>query len=253
MKKIVALLAVLCLLFTGGISCSQVLQMKAENTAASQQAAALVTETPAVQIDTVDLAALYAKYPPEATVASVNGRDVTWSEYFYFYGSYILDVESAMQYYAQYGYPVSWDDVFDESSGKTWSDLPSDSTVQDIREYTAIATFAEENGIVLSADAEAEIEASLLEAAKDALGEDAGLEAFEAFLSQYYLPLDVYRQMLRTGSLYNQILREHYQLPEDADDEAVEQARQSFSSDLTPVYENTAFTYSDGFVLPSLP
>ena len=65
MKKIVALLAVICLLFTGGISYSQVLRMKEEAAAASQPAAVLPVSDTAVSIEQVDLDALYALYPSQ--------------------------------------------------------------------------------------------------------------------------------------------------------------------------------------------
>ena len=58
MKKIVALLAVIAFLFTGGISCSQVLRMKEEASAASQVTAVFPSEETAVQIEPVDLAIL---------------------------------------------------------------------------------------------------------------------------------------------------------------------------------------------------
>ena len=253
MKKIVALLAVICFLFTGGISYTQVLRMKEEASAASQYTAVLPAEEAAVQMDTVDLDALYAAYPPEKVVGTVTGRELSWSEYFYFYRSYILSMESAMLYYTQYGYPVSWDDVYDEASGLTWRDLPALSTEQDIREYSAISAFAAENGITLSAEAEAEVESELLTAAKEALGENASLEDFEAYLASYYLPIDVYRHMLQTDHLYRQILSERYETPYDADEELLEQARSAFSTDLSEVYDRTLITWSDDFVPPRIP
>ena len=172
MKKIVALLAVICLLFTGGISYSQVLRMKEEAAAASQPAAVLPVSDTAVSIEQVDLDALYALYPPEKVVGTVDGRELKWSEYFYILRSSILSVESAMLYYAQYGFPVSWDDIYEESSGLTWRDLPALSAEQEIREYSAIAAFAAENGIALSEEREAAVESELLDAAKEALGEN---------------------------------------------------------------------------------
>ena len=253
MKRIVALLAVACLLFTGGISYTQVLRMKEEASAASQYTAVLPAEEAAVQIDTVDLGSLYAAYPPEKVIGTVAGRELKWSEYFYFFRSYVLSMESAMLYYTQVGYPVSWDDVYDEASGLTWRDLPALSTEQDIREYSAISAFAAENGFALSAEAEAEVESELLDAAKEALGENATLEEFEAYLVPYYLPLDVYRHMLRTDHLYRQILSERYNAPDDADEETVEQARSAFSADLSEVYNRTVITWSDDFVPPRIP
>ena len=98
MKRIVALLAVACLLFTGGISYTQVLRMKEEASAASQYTAVLPAEEAAVQIDTVDLGSLYAAYPPEKVIGTVAGRELKWSEYFYFFRSYVLSMESAMLY-----------------------------------------------------------------------------------------------------------------------------------------------------------
>ena len=253
MKKIVALLSVICFLFTGGISYSQVLRMKEEASAASQVTAVFPSEETAVQIEPVDLAPLYAAHPAEKVVGTVGGRELQWSEYFYFYRSYVLSVESAMLYYGQYGYPVSWDDVYDEASGLTWRDLPAVSTEQDIREYSAISAFAVDNGISLSAEAEEKVESELLAAAKDALGEGASLEEFETYLAPYYLPLDVYRHMLRTDHLYRQILSERYHTPYDADEETLEQARSSFSADLSDVYDRTVITWSDDFVPPRIP
>ena len=110
-----------------------------------------------------------------------------------------------------------------------------------------------DNGISLSAEAEEKVESELLAAAKDALGEGASLEEFETYLAPYYLPLDVYRHMLRTDHLYRQILSERYHTPYDADEETLEQARSSFSADLSDVYDRTVITWSDDFVPPRIP
>ena len=95
--------------------------------------------------------------------------------------------------------------------------------------------------------------AELLDAATEALGENASLDDFEAYLVPYYLPLDVYRHMLRTDRLYRQILSERYNAPDDTDEETMEQARSAFSADLSEVYDRTVITWSDDFVSPRIP
>ena len=151
MKKIMALAALVCFLFTGALSVFQVKTLAAES---AKQEAAIIEDAPAVT--GTDYEALYRSHPAEEVVATVNGEPVLWDEYFYFYCGYVAEVESIMDYYGQQGVPLSWEGEYKD--GMTWADVPAESAEQSILEYRGIHLFAEENGIALPADAEEQID-----------------------------------------------------------------------------------------------
>ena len=81
MKKLIALIIVVCLAFAFAAGCGSV-----EST--GDAAPAEATETPAqetaaaVETSTLDYDALRALHADDDVVATVNGREVTWGEYY---------------------------------------------------------------------------------------------------------------------------------------------------------------------------
>ena len=138
MKKIIALAALICFLFTGALSVFQVRTLAAES---AKQEAAIIEEAPVVT--GIDYEALYRSHPAEEVVATVNGEPVLWDEYFYFYCGYAAEVESVMNYYNQYGYSLTWDAPYAE--GLTWADVPAENAVQSILQVRGIELYAVRN------------------------------------------------------------------------------------------------------------
>ena len=166
MKKTVSLFLLICLLFTGFISYRQVLAIKAEQ----ESAAAAATEVPVVEVSRADRAALFASHAPDEIIATVDGKEVRWDEYFYFYNSFVEEVEYLFTYFGSYGYELTWGDEYAE--GMLFSSVPPEN-----EKYC---------------------------------GEGASEEQLAAYLADEYLPMPVYQQMLRTNALYRQELSELY-------------------------------------------
>ena len=243
MKRITALAAVICFLFTGALSVFQVKTLAADS---AKQQESYIEVVPAAA--GIDYEALYRSHPAEELVASVNGEPVLWDEYFYFYCGYAAEVESIMDYYGQNGVPISWEDTYQD--GMTWADVPAESAEQSICEYRGIHLFAEENGISLPADAEEQIDRQIIESAESVLGEGATEEAFAAYLAKGYLSMPVYRRMLSTNLLYQQLLTELYDGETEEGD--VQNAQADLTEKLQQNLEKISFVPEGSFQRPNV-
>ena len=224
MKKWIAALLVICALFTGGISVSQVKEMKAAASAEKARAAAAEqAEAAAETTASVDYLALYQSHDPDEIVGTCDGRDISWQEYFYYYYGYASDIESYMSTMAMYGMPLSWEDVYDEESGMTYAQLPAAAAPEELRQYETIDGYASGKNIALSEENAALVAEQIDSVRTGYLGEDATEEDLEALLMESYLPLSLYKRLLSSNYLYQQVFTEEYgengsKIP---DDEAV--------------------------------
>ena len=238
-----ALAAVICFLFTGVLSVFQVKNLAADAAKQQESYTEVVSAVPGI-----DYEALYRSHPAEEVVATVNGEPVLWDEYFYFYCGYVAEVESVMDYYGQHGVPISWEDTYQD--GLTWADVPAESAEQSILEYRGIHLFAEENGISLPADAEEQINRQIRESAESLLGEEATEEAFAAYLAKGYLSMPVYRRMLSTNLLYQQVLTELY--GDSSEESDVQNAQADLTEKLQKNLENISFVPEETFLRPNV-
>ena len=238
-----ALAAVICFLFTGVLSVFQVKNLAADAAKQQESYTEVVSAVPGI-----DYEALYRSHPAEEVVATVNGEPVLWDEYFYFYCGYVAEVESIMDYYGQHGVPISWEDTYQD--GLTWADVPAESAEQSILEYRGIHLFAEENGISLPADAEEQINRQIRESAESLLGEEATEEAFAAYLAKGYLSMPVYRRMLSTNLLYQQVLTELY--GDSSEESDVQNAQADLTEKLQQNLENISFVPEETFQRPNV-
>lgn len=97
MKKFIALLIAVCLAFAVLTGCNRSaagdtaapaadeadVQPAEDATADAADASEADATAAAVETKSVDFAAIYALHQPDEVVAAVDGRDVTWAEYFY--------------------------------------------------------------------------------------------------------------------------------------------------------------------------
>ncbi len=242
MKKVFGVVLLICFLFTGTISYYQVLDIRAEKD--REQAAEAAAEI-AAEIPLVDMDALFRTHGPEEVIAHINGREVKWEEYFYYYSEAISEIENIFAYLASAGYETSWSDVYQDNM--TFAEIPALSAEQSIRQYEAIESFALENGITLSEEAEKEIDRQILTAAEQYCGEDATEEDFAQYLSVIYLPLSVYRQMMHTNAVYQQTFSELYGEPtEDGSSEA------DYGEKLQQVFSGLKLDFVPEFSVPAL-
>ena len=156
----------------------------------------------------IDYAAIYATHDPDEVVMTIDGNDITWSEYFYFYYYSANQISQYMDYYAAYGYDVSWDDALDED-GTTFAQEPAIEAESSVQQLIAIQGFAKENGIELNDENK-----EALETAREqniaSFGEDATEDTFIEYLSEQYLPYDLYNQMMEANYIYQQTFTDIY-------------------------------------------
>ena len=70
----------------------------------------------------VDYAAIYALHDPKEVVMTIDGRDVTWAEYFYAYYNIAGSMEQNFQMYMYYGMAIGWNSPADQE-GRTYADI----------------------------------------------------------------------------------------------------------------------------------
>lgn len=228
MKKLVAILIVLCLIFVGSVGCANVGEAPAEAPEESPEVqpseeptgADADSETPAAAAE-LDFEAIYALHEPEELVLTVGGRDVTWAEYFYMFftqASQVQDYFSAMSMY--YGASFDWSDTMGEDSGTTYAQYVLTSTEQAICQLQAIRAFAAENNIELTeedlANIAADDEANLV----GFCGEGATEEDFDEYLAGIYLNRELYDEINRVNYLYQRCYKELYGENSELFDEA---------------------------------
>ncbi len=210
MKKLIALIIVVCLAFAFAAGCGSV-----EST--GDAAPAEATETPAqetaaaVETSTLDYDALRALHADDEVVATVDGREITWGEY---YGWLYMNAKQIENYFTQlamyYGASVGWGDSVDDS-GTTFAQYAMQSTESTIRQFAAIDAFTEENGIKLD---EAALAARYDEQKKSDMasisGEDGTEDDFVEKLGGMNLTMDAYERMTLSNIKYQENFKALY-------------------------------------------
>lgn len=190
MKKMMALLlaAVLCLtLFTG---CG------GNTDAAEATPTPEATTPPAV----IDYEAAFAKYTPETVVMTVDGKNVTWSEFFYMLYSSLSQIEYYMG-------EVRWEEELIE--GMTFDGYTMDMTMTMLKQMHAVENQANVLKLKLSDEDKQLIEDNKVNVMAQYCGENATEEDFESFLmSELYLTPDVYTYINENSLMYEKLFTE---------------------------------------------
>lgn len=199
MKKLFLILLAACLLFVGVAGCAQkpapvpspapvddeTIYVSPVN---PEPVTTSVPEAPTAEVVRhVDLAALHDLYPEDAVYATIGEREITWGEYYEWLGSYILSGENYMDSMAAYGMAGGWDRPYAE--GVTLGDSVVANLSDNLRAYTGIGLFAEQNGIEISDE---ELEAKEAEDKSALLGPDATDEAWGELLTANFLTEKLY-------------------------------------------------------------
>lgn len=209
MKKLIALIVIVCLAFSFAAGCGSV-----EN---SDEAASPTTEAPAqettgaVETSSMDYDALRALHADDEVVATVNGREVTWGEY---YGWLYMNTRQIENYFSQveiyYGMSIGWGDSMDDS-GTTYAQYAVQSTEDTLRQFAAIDAFAEKNEIELD---ETTLAARLDEQKKSdttsICGEDGTEEDLVEALGEMNLTMDDYELMTLANIKYQENFKALY-------------------------------------------
>lgn len=213
MKKLVAVLLLLCLAFA---ALAGVLSYEAEDAPAvadpyasgdeeGENPAAEAPEDGSQRAKVLDYDAIYALHQPDEVIMTIDGRDVTWDRYFYIFYSQATQTESyfdAMNAY--YGMEVGWFDMADEDTGLSYAQLLIDTVEDTLCQLYTIEGLALENGVELTEENKAALEDQLQQDIKDTCGEGAAEADFAEYLSGIYMSLDTYRWINEINYIYQE-------------------------------------------------
>lgn len=188
MKKYIALALCLCLVFAlcAGCGGSEIVAYEDNEPEAEELSAdaeeAVETEAPAG----IDLGGSgFNTHPAETVVGTVNGRDVTWMEYFYWLNYY---TDYVQQFAAQYGVVLDGWDANDLSSTETNAQVVIANAQRDTIQDQAIQAEMASRGVTLSEENKATLQSVLEQNADSVTGDGDGtatedeIAAFEDYL-----------------------------------------------------------------------
>lgn len=147
-----------------------------------------------------DYAAIYALHDPEEVVMTVDGRDVTWRDYFYAYYSQAANMEDQFQMYQYYGYALGWESQADEE-GHSYAELLAQVAEENLRRVLTAESVAEEQQIRLLPEEEEAIQTEHQSNIQNFCGEDGTEEQFFEQMKDRYLTPEFYWRVMRFGPL----------------------------------------------------
>ena len=202
MKKLLIVLLVVLLLFAGVIG-----YFSLKNKPAEVQPEPTPSEEPiegyGISYYAIDLDAVYALHDPSEVVATVDGRNVTWDEYFYWLSSGAASVENYMLQMAFYGMDISWEEAWGEDPDENFFDYVCYSAEENIKPFVAIEAIAAENGVTLDEAGEAELAERMQQYRVECVGEGATDEEYAEYMRTVErLGLDTLEMLMRDSALY---------------------------------------------------
>lgn len=170
-----------------------------------EAAADEAAEAEAYTLRVPDYAAMYALHAPDEVVASVDGKDVTWGEYFYLFFSQAKQVENYFSTMASYyGAAPEWTDQVEDDSDDSFADIVPKSAESSLKQICVIESMAEKNGVELTDEQLEAIRAQEEQDILGAVGEGKTAEDFNAYIETIFLPRTLYDRMNRVNYLYRQ-------------------------------------------------
>ena len=150
----------------------------------------------------IDAAAAYAKYDPDTVVMTINGEDVSWSEFFYMLNSGI----SQLQYY--FG-DIIWSNEVVEGYGYSFEEYAMLLAMDSLKQFHAVSAKAKEMEIALSDGDRQDIDSTEATFKTSVCGEEATDEEFNQYLNEhYYLSVDAYQFINEVSALYQKLYKE---------------------------------------------
>ena len=204
MKKFVVLLVVLCLAFTVALGFLGRSPMPLTGDSAETQEPAAETAVP-VEVETLDYEALYALHDPAEVVMIVDGKDVTWGEYFSWLYMSAMQTEQYFVAMANYGVPLKWSDAVGED-GSTYADAAIAGGENTLRQLMTILGYAESRGVEASQETLEAIQAQRESDMLATVGQDGTEEDFANYLQSLYRSEEAYQR----ATLANYLNLQHY-------------------------------------------
>ena len=204
MKKFVVLLVILCLVFTVALGFLGRSPMPLTGDSAETQEPAAETAVP-VEVEKLDYEALYALHDPAEVVMIVDGKDVTWGEYFSWLYMSAMQTEQYFVAMANYGVPLKWSDTVGED-GSSYADSAITGGENTIRQLMTILGYAESQGVEASQETLDAVQAQRDSDKLATVGEEGTEEDFAAFLRSLYRSEEAYQR----ATLANYLNLQHY-------------------------------------------
>ena len=192
MKKFVVLLAVLCLAFAVALGFLARTPMPLTGDTAETQEPAAETAVP-VEVETLDYEALYALHDPAEVVMIVDGKDVTWGEYFSWLYMSAMQTEQYFVSMGNYGVPLKWSDAAGED-GSTYADAAITGGENTLRQLMTILGYAESQGVEASQETLDAVQAQRESDKLATVGEEGTEEDFAQFLHSLYRSEEAYQR-----------------------------------------------------------
>ena len=192
MKKFVVLLAVLCLAFAVALGFLAQTPMPLTGDSAETQEPAAETAVP-VEVETLDYEALYALHDPAEVVMIVDGKDVTWGEYFSWLYMSAMQTEQYFVTMGNYGVPLKWSDAAGED-GSTYADAAIAGGENTLRQLMTILGYAESHGVEASQETLDAVQAQRESDKLATVGEEGTEEDFAQFLRSLYRSEEAYQR-----------------------------------------------------------
>lgn len=208
MKKFVVLLVVLCLAFAVALGFLARTPMPLTGDTAEPQEPAAETAVP-VDVETLDYEALYALHDPAEVVMIVDGKDITWGEYFSWLYMSAMQTEQYFVSMGNYGVPLKWSDAVGED-GSTYADAAIAGGENTLRQLMTILGYAESQGVVASQETLDAIQAQRDSDKKATVGEEGTEEDFAAYLHSLYRSEEAYQRATTANYLNIQNYTETY-------------------------------------------
>ena len=208
MKKFVVLLVVLCLAFTVALGFLGRSPMPLTENSAETQEPAAETAAP-VAVEKLDYEALYALHDPAEVVMIVDGKDVTWGEYFSWLYMSAMQTEQYFVAMANYGVPLKWSDAVGED-GSTYADAAIAGGENTLRQLMTILGYAESQGVEASQETLDAVQAQRESDKLATVGEEGTEEDFAQFLRSLYRSEDAYQRATMANYINLQNYTETY-------------------------------------------
>ncbi len=157
----------------------------------------------------VDYEAIYALHDPDEIVAVVDGKEIPWKDYFYMYYNNASYLEQMFQTYQYYGYALGWEDQAD-AEGHSYAEMMGSAAEQNLRQFLAVESAAEELGAELNAEEEQAMMDEHQENIDYFCGEGATEEELYATLEEGYLGKELYWRVMRYEPLLSACRRTLY-------------------------------------------
>ena len=186
MTRLMAMVLALVLCLTMFVGCSK------------EEPVADETTTPVAAV--LDYDAAFAKYDPDTVVMTVDGAEVTWSEFFFMLYSSISQIESYMG-------AIYWDEIC--LGDMTYDEYAMDMTLTMVKQLHSIEREAKELNVKLSDDELAAIAETRETVKLQNIGAEATDEDLEQFLlDEIFLTIDLFNFVNENSYLYDKLFVE---------------------------------------------